>query len=77
MCLAIPARVESLDSPASTAIVNINGIRKEVSTLLLDDITIDDYVLVHVGYALECIDPVEAEKTLKMFDELYTLGDTE
>ena len=77
MCLAIPAKVESLDTPGSTAIVNLNGIRKEVSTLLLDEVAVDDYVLVHVGYALERIDPEEAAKTLTMFDEMHALGDAE
>ncbi|ATX81734.1 hydrogenase expression/formation protein HypC [Mariprofundus ferrinatatus] len=70
MCLAVPARVESLDRAASTAVVNLDGISKEVSTLLLDDVAVGDYVLIHVGYALERIDPEEAEKTLTMFDEL-------
>ena len=70
MCLAVPTRVESLDSAASTAIVELDGIRKEVSTLLLDEVEIGDYVLVHVGYALERIDLEEAEKTLALFAEL-------
>jgi len=70
MCLAVPTRVESLDSAASTAVVELDGIRKEVSTQLLDEIAIGDYVLVHVGFALERIDPEEAEKTLALFSEL-------
>jgi len=70
MCLAVPTRVASLDSSASTAIVELDGIRKEVSTLLLDEVEIGDYVLVHVGYALERIDLEEAEKTLALFAEL-------
>ncbi|GAV20518.1 hydrogenase expression/formation protein HypC [Mariprofundus micogutta] len=70
MCLAVPARVESLDDVSSTAMVDLDGIRKEVSTVLLDEINVGDYVLIHVGYALERIDPIEAEKTLLLFDEL-------
>ena len=70
MCLAVPARIVSLDSATSLAMVDLDGIRKEISTLLLDDVAIDDYVLVHVGFALQRIDPVEAEKTLCLFDEL-------
>ncbi|MCF6235099.1 MAG: HypC/HybG/HupF family hydrogenase formation chaperone [Gammaproteobacteria bacterium] len=77
MCLSIPARVESLNAFESTAIVELNGIRKEISTLLLDEVAVDDYVLVHVGYALERINPEEAAKTLTMFDELRTLSDAE
>ena len=68
MCLAVPARVVELSG--DTAIVDLDGIRKETSTLLLDEVAIGDYVLIHVGYALERIDPLEAAKTLALFDEL-------
>jgi len=68
MCLAVPARVVELYG--DNAIVDLDGIRKEISTLLLDEVAVADYVLVHVGYALERIDPIEAAKTLKLFEEL-------
>jgi len=70
MCLAVPARVESLDTATSTAMIDLDGIRKEVSTQLLDEVAVGDYVLVHVGFALERIDAVEAAKTLALFAEL-------
>jgi hydrogenase expression/formation protein HypC len=68
MCLAVPARVVELSG--DTAIVDLDGIRKETSTLLLDEVAVGDYVLIHVGYALERIDQAEAQKTLAMFAEL-------
>jgi len=68
MCLAVPARIVELSG--DTAIVDLDGIRKETSTLLLDEVAVGDYVLIHVGYALERIDPLEAEKTLALFAEL-------
>ncbi|OIO71491.1 MAG: HypC/HybG/HupF family hydrogenase formation chaperone [Zetaproteobacteria bacterium CG12_big_fil_rev_8_21_14_0_65_55_1124] len=68
MCLAVPARVVELNG--DTAIVDLDGIRKETSTILLDEVTVGDYVLIHVGYALERIDPLEAAKTLALFAEL-------
>jgi len=71
MCLAVPARVVELSG--DSAIVDLDGIRKETSTVLLDEIAVGDYVLIHVGFALERIDPVEAAKTLKLFDELKAL----
>jgi len=71
MCLAVPARVVELNG--DSAIVDLDGIRKETSTLLLDEVAIGDYVLIHVGYALERIDPLEAAKTLKLFDELKAM----
>ncbi len=68
MCLAVPAKVIELNG--DNAIVDLDGTRKETSTLLLDEVAVGDYVLIHVGYALERIDPVEAAKTLKLFDQL-------
>jgi len=70
MCLAVPARVISLDSASDMAVVELDGIRKEASTVLLDEVNIGDYVLLHVGFALERIDADEAEKTLAMFDQM-------
>ncbi|PJA32148.1 MAG: HypC/HybG/HupF family hydrogenase formation chaperone [Zetaproteobacteria bacterium CG_4_9_14_3_um_filter_53_7] len=55
------------------AMVDLDGIRKEVSTQLLDEVAVGDYVLVHVGFALERIDPVEAAKTLELFAELRAM----
>ncbi|ATX79018.1 hydrogenase expression/formation protein HypC [Mariprofundus aestuarium] len=71
MCLAVPALVVELNG--DSAVVDLDGIRKETSTVLLDEIAVGDYVLIHVGFALERIDPVEAAKTLKLFDELKAM----
>lgn len=69
MCLAIPARIVELQDN-DQAIVDLGGVRKEVSVALVEDVQVDDYVIVHVGYALNKIDPEEAEKTLKLFAEM-------
>lgn len=74
MCLAIPAYVEQLIAEDS-AIVNLGGVRKEVSLALVEAIIPGDYVIVHVGYALQKLDPLEAERTLAMFAEMSTLAD--
>ncbi len=74
MCLAVPARIVSLEPSTDTAVAELDGIRKQVSTLLLDEVAIGDYVLLHVGFALERIDPEEAEKTLLMFAEMRAAG---
>ena len=66
MCLAIPVRVvELLDGDA--AIVDLGGIRKQISLALVDDVAVGDYVILHVGYALSKLDPDEAERTLALF----------
>ncbi len=69
MCLAIPARIEELTTPGN-AIVNLGGVRKEISLALVDDAAVGDYVIVHVGYALQKLDQEEAERTLAMFAEM-------
>lgn len=69
MCLAIPARVEELTTPGN-AIVNLGGVRKEISLALVDDAVVGDYVIVHVGYALQKLDREEAERTLQLFAEM-------
>ena len=74
MCLAIPARIEELTTPGN-AIVNLGGVRKEISLALVDDAGIGDYVIVHVGYALQKLDQEEAERTLEMFAEMGHLDE--
>ena len=69
MCLAVPARVVEL-LPGQQAVVDLSGVRKQVSIALVDDAQLGDYVIVHVGYAIGKIDPEEAERTLALFAEL-------
>jgi len=69
MCLAIPVRVVELLGDA-TALIDLDGIRKEISLALVDGVQVGDYVILHVGYALTRLDPDEAERTLALFAEL-------
>jgi hydrogenase expression/formation protein HypC len=66
MCLAIPARVVALTGP-DTARIDLSGVQKEISTALLEDVAVGDYVIVHVGFALTRLDPDEAQRTLDTF----------
>lgn len=72
MCLAIPARIEQITG-ADMAIVNLGGVRKEISLALVDNIAVGDYVIVHVGYALQKLDRDEADRTLALFAEVQML----
>ena len=74
MCLAIPARIEQLIAEDS-AIINLGGMRKEVSLALVENIAVGDYVIVHAGYALQKLDQEEAIHTLAMFAEMSTMND--
>ncbi len=68
MCLAVPVRVIELGANDS-AIVELGGIRKEISLALVDGVGVGDYVILHVGYALTKLDPQEAQRTLALFAE--------
>ena len=73
MCLAIPAQVVELRD-GDNAVVDLAGVRKEISLALVDNVAVGDYVIVHVGYALNKLDPEEAAKTLALFAEIGQLG---
>ena len=75
MCLAIPARVVAVPAP-DVALVDLGGVRKEVSLALVDGVAPGDYVIVHVGYALTRLDADEAERTLRTFAEAGLLSET-
>jgi len=75
MCLALPARVVEL-LPGLRAIVDLSGVRKEISLDLVADAQVDDYVIIHVGYALGKVDPEEAARTMALFAELSEAQNT-
>lgn len=68
MCLAIPMKVEEING--NFAVVSIGGIKRKVNISLLEDVKIGDYLIVHAGFAIEKIDPEQAEETLKILKEI-------
>jgi hydrogenase expression/formation protein HypC len=72
MCLAIPVRVIEVLAN-ERAIIDLSGVRKEISTALLDTVAVGDYVILHVGFAIGKLDPDEALRTLALFDEIAGL----
>jgi hydrogenase expression/formation protein HypC len=76
MCLAVPGKVTSIDDSnpdLKMAKVNFSGVSKEVCVQWLPDVKIGDYVLVHVGFALNKIDEKDAKETLKILREMGDL----
>ena len=67
MCLAIPAKVVDIDEQSDNATVLLGEVKKQVSLALVEDVAVDDFVLIHVGYALNKVSEEEAEKTLELF----------
>ncbi|MBF0256981.1 MAG: HypC/HybG/HupF family hydrogenase formation chaperone [Gammaproteobacteria bacterium] len=75
MCLAIPAQVLSIEASDNTALVALGEVQKRVSLALVEDVQPGDYVLLHVGYALNKLSAEEAERTLALFAEADLLVD--
>jgi hydrogenase expression/formation protein HypC len=70
MCLAIPALVTEL-LPGGEAKVSIDGVAKTVSVVLVPTVAVGDYVVLHVGFALQKISAAEAERTLELMRSGY------
>ena len=73
MCLAVPMKVVEL-IPPDKAVVESEGVSMEISVVLVADVRVDDYVIVHTGFAIEILDLDEAEKTLSLLRELVDAG---
>jgi hydrogenase expression/formation protein HypC len=69
MCLAIPSEIVEIREKMAT--VDVSGIRREISLLLLpEEASLGDYVLVHAGFAIHKIDKEAAEEALKLINEI-------
>jgi hydrogenase expression/formation protein HypC len=75
MCLAIPALVKTVEG--EQAVVDIEGVTREVSLALTPEARPGDYVLLHTGYAISVIDEAEARETLDVLREMAALDEAE
>lgn len=75
MCLAVPGKVVELWNSDTTRMANVDfgGIVKEVSVDFVPDITVGEYAVVHVGFALQKLDEKSALETLTLFENLGEL----
>jgi hydrogenase expression/formation protein HypC len=62
MCLGVPMQIITIND--DLAVCEIDGVRREVSLMMLDNVQVGDYVLIHAGFAIETIDEAEAQLTL-------------
>jgi len=72
MCLGVPAKV--LEAGDGTAVVDLGGVRREISVILLDDVRPGEWVIVHAGFAIEKLSEEEAERTISLFREIAAAG---
>ncbi|OGV62531.1 MAG: hypothetical protein A2498_15580 [Lentisphaerae bacterium RIFOXYC12_FULL_60_16] len=71
MCLAVPMCVLRIE-PDGTAVGDLDGVRHGVDLSLLESVAAGDYVIVHAGYAIERLDPAEAQSRIRLFQDLQT-----
>ena len=72
MCLAVPMQVKTITD--YLAVCEIDGVQREASLMMLDDVQVGDYVLIHAGFAIEKIDEAEAQLTLDAMRSILDQG---
>ena len=73
MCLAIPAKVLNVNNGMSKVDFG-SGVLREVNVMLVD-VSVGDYVLVHAGYAIQVLDKEEVKTTLELWDKILEMKD--
>jgi len=72
MCLGVPMQVKTIDN--EMAVCEIDGVQREASLMMIDDVAVGDYVLIHAGFAIEKIDEEEARLTLQALRDALDMG---
>jgi hydrogenase expression/formation protein HypC len=73
MCLAVPMRLMARDE--GLGVVEVDGVRREVSLMLLDDAKVGEFLLIHAGYAIGRVDEAEAKETIELLRQLGDVGE--
>jgi hydrogenase expression/formation protein HypC len=72
MCLAIPSKIVKIENNMAT--IDVDGVKRDASLLLLDEPKVGDYVIVHAGFAIHKIDEADALESLKLLREAVSLS---
>jgi hydrogenase expression/formation protein HypC len=73
MCLAIPSKITKIENNMAT--IDVEGVQREASLLLLEDARVGDYVIVHAGFAIQKLDEAAARETLDLLREAIAAVD--
>jgi len=73
VCLAIPAEIVQIED--EMAVVRVGDTFRKASLMLLPEVSLGDYVIVHAGFALHRVDPEEARESLRLLRELAAMGE--
>jgi len=75
VCLAIPGKIVQIDKDKEHAIVDYGDGTKRKANITLVSVKINDYVLVHAGFAIEVLNEKDAKETLELFREMLSAGE--
>jgi hydrogenase expression/formation protein HypC len=75
MCLAIPSKIVNIEN--NIGIIDVDGVQRQASLLLLEDPKVGEYVIVHAGFAIKKIDEEAAMETLKLLREALAFVEKE
>jgi hydrogenase expression/formation protein HypC len=74
MCLAIPSKIVEIEE-SGMGVIDVDGVIRKASLLMLEDPAVGDYVIVHAGFALRKVDEAAARETLQLLKEAAALYD--
>ena len=76
MCLAIPSKIIDINTTSNIATIDVEGVRRQASLMLVEDARVGDYVIVHAGFAIQKLDEQSAQESLKLLRDAF-FSDTE
>jgi len=75
MCLAIPSKITRIDG--QNAVIDVAGVQREASLMLLEDARVGDFVIVHAGFAIQKLDEAAALETLALLRQAADAADND
>lgn len=75
MCLAVPAKVVNIENEMAT--VEVDGVQRLVSALMVPDLVVGDYIIAHAGFAMHIVDEADALESIKLLRQLAASMDGE
>ena len=73
MCLAIPSRITQIENEMAT--IDVDGVQRSASLMLMEDAAVGDYVIVHAGFAIKKLDEASAMETIRLLKEAAAFVD--
>lgn len=73
MCLAIPSKITQIENEMAT--IDVDGVKRSASLMLMEDAAVGDYVIVHAGFAIKKLDEASAMETIRLLKEAAAFVD--